>query len=450
VGESVYMSFAYSSALAFGFGLVLYIAGDRNKSEINKRDGFLTIFITWGSVALVGSLPFFLSGSANSYGDALFESIAGFSTNGLSLLDFNHTPASIVLWRGIIEWVGGIGIIIFIISFIPFFRSGQARVFFFDRNDETLGKITSSISGTARRLMLIYTGFTIVLLIILLALGLNLHDALLYTFSTMSTSGFSPLNGEVSHLSDAVLITISVFMFVAGSNLYLSYHLLKLRMKKIISNDEFRWYVLSIFIPLIFLMGQYFATEGFSGWHDTFPTTFNIVSIITTTGFYIGQNIPVYNHFWWIMLFLLMFLGSAAASSGGGINVFRQVVLFRSMRKYFLSIFHPNIVYKVRFNQIEIGNNTISRVMGFLLIYILVFVVGLLLLTLSGFGFEDSMAMSVAFLSNTGNAVRLLIVDFNMHNIEWYDKLIFAIMMLFGRLQIIPILIIVSPAFWKK
>lgn len=443
-------AFAFSILISLLLGLLLYFIGKKKNKEINKRDGFLTIIITWFVVSLVGSLPFFLSGSTNSFGDAVFESIAGFATNGLSLLDFSKIPYSVVLWRGIIEWVGGIGIIIFIISFIPFFKTSQARVFFFDKNDETLGKITTSVSGTARRLIGIYFGFTIVLFTSLYFQGLAAHEAILYTFSTISTSGFSPKHGELSSLSSEILITIGAFMFIAGSNLYLIYHVLKLRIKKIVRNDELKWYVLGIVLPLVILITQLFVKNGFQGWNIIGETAFNVISVITTTGFYIEQNIPMTNSFWWIMFFLLMFLGSAAASSGGGINVFRQIILFRSTRRYFLSIIHPKAVYKVKFNKIEIDENVLSRVQVFLLIFLLIYIIGLLMLTLSGFSFEDSMAMSVAFLSNTGNAVRLLIHDLNVAELQWYDKFIFAVMMIMGRLQIIPILVVLSPIFWKK
>lgn len=448
--KEIVFAFVFSILISLLFGLFLFFLGKKKTADINKRDGFLTIITTWFVVSLVGSLPFFFSGATSSFGDAVFESMAGFATNGLSLLDFSKTPYSIVLWRGIIEWIGGIGIIIFIISFIPFFKTGQAKVFFFDKSDETLGNIKASISGTARRLMGIYFGLTVLLFVILYSLGLTPHDAILYAFSTISSSGFTPLHGEVSKLSNEILITLGFFMFVAGSNLYLIYHVLKLRLRKFIRNDEFKWYVIVILLPLLILLLQNFATNGFQNWDIIGETAFNVVSIITTTGLYIAQDIPMTNSFWWIMIFLLMFIGSATASSGGGINVFRQIILFRSTRRYFLSILHPKAMYRVRFNKTEIDENIINRVQVFLLIFLLIYIAGLLLLALSGFSLEDSLAMSVAFLSNTGNAVRLLIHDLNLAEIQWYDKFIFAVMMLLGRLQIIPILVVLSPIFWRK
>lgn len=444
-------AFAFSFLSSFALGMTLFLAGEKNKAEMNKRDGFVTIVFTWLIISICGSFPFVLSGATQNFGDAIFESIAGFTTNGLSLLNFEHIPYSVLLWRGIIEWVGGIGIIIFTMSFIPFFKTGQAQVFFFDRSDETIGKIKTTVTGTARRLIYIYSGFSLILFIILFLQGMELKEAVLYTFSTMSTSGFSPLNGNVSELSSWTLSTIAVFMFLAGSNLYLIYFAIKLHFKKILKNDEFKWYILSILIPLFLLFTHYSFTQGTIGNEKLAgETLFNIISIITTTGFYIEQDIPFSSSFWWLVFFLLMFLGSAAASSGGGINVFRQAVLLRSARRYFLSILHPKAIHKVRFNKVELDENNVSRVMGFILIFLLVYVLGILMLTLGGYGFQDSLAMSIAFLSNTGNAVRLLINDLNVADIQWFDKLTFTLMMLFGRLHIIPLVLILSPIFWKK
>lgn len=450
-GEKVMAAFVFSVLSTAALGFTLYLAGDKNNEGMNKRDGFITIVFTWVMISVCGSLPFILSGATENFGDAVFESIAGFATNGLSLLNFEQIPYSVLLWRGIIEWVGGIGIIIFIMSFIPFFKTGQAQVFFFDRSDETIGKIKASVTGTARRLISLYAGFTLMLFVLLFAQGMQIKEAILYTFSTMSSSGFSTANGDVSNFSGGILSTIGVFMFVAGSNLYLIYYAIKLHFRKIIRNDEFKWYVLSILLPLFILIVQFSVSNGFI-WEKGLAgdTLFNIISIITTTGFYIAQDIPFVNEFWWLVFFLLMFLGSAAASSGGGINVFRQAVLLRSTRRYFLSILHPQAIHRVRFNKVEIEENNISRVMGFFLIFLLVYVIGVLLLTLGGFGFQDSLAMSIAFLSNTGNAVRLLINDLNVVDLHWYNKFIFAMMMLFGRLHIIPLLVVLSPIFWKK
>lgn len=450
-GEKVMSAFIFSALSSAAIGLTLYLAGNKNIEGLNKRDGFVTIILIWIIVTVCGSLPFVMSGSTANFGDAVFESIAGFSTNGLSLLNFSSTPYSILLWRGIIEWVGGIGIIIFIMSFIPYFKTGQAQVFFYDRSDETIGNMKTTVIGTARRLISIYAGFTIVLFLTLLIQKMQLKEALLYTFSTMSGSGFSPQNGNVSHLSPAILTTIAVFMFVAGSNLYLLYYALRLHFKKIVRNDEFKWYLLSIVIPLILLLVEYGFINGFFGEaYFVGETLFNIISIITTTGFYVAQEIPFQRDFWWLIFFLLMFLGSASASSGGGINVFRQAVLLRSARRYFLSILHPKAIYRVRFNKVDLEENNVGRVMGFLLIFLLVYVLGVLMLTLSGYGFQDSLAMSISFLSNTGNAVRLLISDLNMADIHWYDKFIFVALMLFGRLHIIPLILVMSPIFWKK
>ena len=444
-------AFAFSAISAFALGITLFLAGEKNNDGMNKRDGFITIVFTWITISICGGLPFVLSGATDNFGDAVFESIAGFATNGLSILNFERIPYSVLLWRGIIEWVGGIGIIIFIMSFIPFFKTPQAKIFFFDRSDETIGNIKTTVSGTARRLISIYTGFTLLLFIILFTQGMQIKEALLYTLSTMSTSGFSPLNGNVSALSSGALSTIAVFMFLAGSNLYLIYFAIKLHFNKILKNDEFKWYFLSILVPLIALFTQYSFTQGVVGNGKLAgETLFNIISIITTTGFYIAQDIPFLSSFWWLVFFLLMFLGSAAASSGGGINVVRQAILLRSARRYFLSILHPKAIYKVRFNKVDLDENNVSRVMGFLLIFLLVYVLGILMLTIGGHGFQDSLAMSVAFLSNTGNAVRLLINDLNMADIHWYDKFTFALMMLFGRLHIIPLLLVLSPIFWKK
>lgn len=441
----------FSAIFSLAIGITLFFAGNGETRELNKRDGYISVIFIWLTSTITSSFPFYFCGATATFGDAVFETIAGFATNGFSLLNFYDISYSVLLWRSILDWVGGIGIIILVISFVPFFKSGQDKVFLYDKSDETIGNIKASTSAVSRRIVLIYLFLTLFLIAALLLQGLGFEDSILLALSTISSSGFTMHNGDVSFMSSGILLTIGLFMIIAGSNFYLIYHAIKLNFRKILRNGELRWYISSMIIPLCVLTIYYVVHFGTENIVNVISyTAFNVVSIISTTGFYILPESYYVNEFWWLIFFFLMFLGSASASSGGGINVFRQAVLLKSTKVYFQKIIHPSAVNKISFNNVSIEEKTVGNVMSFFLIFVLTYIVGFLILTLIGYGFTDSLALAISFLSNTGNAVRLLVADSCLADIGLYEKVAFSAMMVIGRLQIVPLLVVLSPSFWRK
>lgn len=256
--------------------------------------------------------------------------------------------------------------------------------------------------------------------------------------------------GSMTHLSQLSIWIITVFMFVAGTNLYFEYYILKANVRKVLDNEEFKWYALIIILPIILIVSEtFYRTESF----DTYiigDIAFNVLSVISTTGFYIGDTEFIYSSFWWIAIFSLMFLGSTAASSSGGLNVYRQVVLWRASVNYFKSVLHPNGVFPTKLNGRVVPDAMQLRIMGFFILFLLVFVIGSILISLNGSGFEDSLALSICALSNSGNAIHLLSPDFDATSLHWGNKLVVMILMIIGRLEIIPFMMILSRTFWRR
>lgn len=431
--------------------LLLFIKRDPNDS-LSKRDGFLIIALAWVVVPLFGSLPFLFTDAIHNPLDAVFESISGFATNGLSVVDADTSLGfGLIFWRSIIQWIGGIGIIVFIISFIPFFRTGQAQVFLYDMQDSSFDKLHPTVSGTARRLISIYTATSLIMFALLILIAkMDWFNAACYTFSTISTGGFSLDQGNISALSHSSIWIIALFMFVAGTNLYFVYYILKINIRKVLDNEEFKWYAMIILLPVFLIVSETFYRINSFNFSILGDIVFNVISVISTTGFYIGDAEFVASSFWWITIFCLMFLGSTAASSSGGINVYRQIVLWRASVNYFKSVLHPNGIFPTKLNGKVVPDPMQLRIMGFFILFLLVFVIGAFIISLNGLGFQESLSLSVCALSNNGNAIHLLSSAFDANAMHWGNKLVVMMLMIIGRLEIIPFMMILSRTFWRR
>lgn len=446
--EQAWASFALSSGISLVAGLMLFLLNPvQQKEKISIRDSFLMIIVIWFFVPAAGMLPFYLGTPINSVTDAFFEAYAGFTTTGFTnLAKYEMLPKSIIFWKSIIQWIGGMGFMVFIIALFPLVREGEFKVFFSDIQDTSYKPLHIRVTANARRLWYIYLTFTILGIAGLIIAGQDVFDALCFSLSSISTGGGVPYNGNLTHLSIPIKSVLTVIMFIAGANYFFVFQVFK--RQSTIRSDEFLAYVKVIFVASSFIIAAQIIQNGFS-YEGIFESLFNTVSLVSTTGFYSNAEFDSSILFVWMILFFLLFVGSSTGSSGGGINIFRILMLFRTLKNYLKTAIHPNSFYQTNFNKTPIPPLIISRIYAFFFLYILIFFIGTLALSYFGFGFNNSIGFCAASLSNTGPGVFLINGYTELSQIHTGSKITLILLMVIGRIELFPFLLILSKTFWK-
>jgi len=446
--EETIFAFAISAAIALFVGLLLFFS---NKVDFNTRlsirDSFMIIFLMWLFVPAAGMLPFLLGTPIESISDAFFETYAGFTTTGFTnLAHFEQLPKSIILWKSLIQWVGGMGLMIFIISLFPLVKDGEFKVFFSDVQDTSYKPLHYKVSGTARRLWYVYIIMTFLGVGGLMLAGQSWFDALCFSMSSISTGGGVPYHGDISHLSIPLKSVLAILMLVAGANYFFVFQVF--RKQKTLRTDEFVSYIKIIFVVIVFLILPQLVKHGFNG-EMIFESVFNSISFVSTTGFFTKNSFDSGILFIWMLLLFVMFVGSSTGSSGGGLNIYRLVVLYRSLVNFVKTIIHPNTFFATKFNKVAVPIPVLNRVYAFFILYMAVFFIGALILTSLGFTFEDAVALCSASLSNTGPAVFLINGYTELSQIHEASKITLMMLMIIGRIEIFPFLLIFSRTFWR-
>jgi len=446
--ENEFEGFLISFIVVFSIGFLLYYFNPSTfKQSITLRDSFLIIFSTWIIIPIAGMLPFILSSPIDSISDALFESFSGFTTSGFSHL-FIHKELnnSIVVWKSITQWLGGMGLLIFIIALFPFIKEGEVKNLFFEFQNTDYKSYHQKISTTAKKLWLVYLFFTFIGIILLFLAGNSFFDSFTISLSTISTSGGIFNHGNVTSLSLFTKIIITILMFIAGADFYYIFKSFNFKLKPI--NEEFKAYFLLIFVAFVLLVIAQLYTKGFNP-ALIFESLFNTISFVSTTGFYTNQYFDSSILFVWMVLFFLLFIGSSAGSSGGGINIYRVVILLKSLSAYVKSVLHPNYFPQVKFNDLPVQTKLISRIFAFFVLYFIVFLVGSILLSASGLNFNQAISLCAASLSNSGANVFLIIEYFELAQLNLFAKYTMMLLMVIGRIELFPFLLIFSKTFWK-
>lgn len=441
------------SALITSFlgGLSVFLTGRKPRSaQVSKREGYIIVTSSWIAISLFGSLPFILCGYIPSFTNAFFETISGFTTTGATILtDIESFPKGLLFWRSLTHWIGGMGIIVFTLAILPFLGIGGMQLFAAEVPGPAPDKLHPRITGTAKRLWGIYVIFTFLETILLMFGGMDLFDALCHAFATMATGGFSTRNESIAAFSPYIQYVIIVFMFLAGVNFTLHYYLLHRKFRKIGENQEFKYYsalilVATVFIGLGLVISQNIGVE--KAFRDSL---FQVVSIVTTTGF-ISSDYLLWPTFAWIVIFLLMFTGGSAGSTGGGMKALRQVILFKNVFLELKRLIHPNAIMPVRYNGRTIPEDISKNILVFVLIYMLIFVGGVFVMSLMGMDFETAMGSVIASLGNIGPGIGSVGPVDNYAAIPDVGKWFLSFLMLCGRLELFTVLILLSPSFWKK
>lgn len=430
---------------------VWFLTKDYEVKDLRKREGYLIVTMGWLVMSFSGTLPFIFTGAIPGFTNAFFETISGYTTTGATvLIDIEALPKGVLFWRSLTHWIGGMGIIVLTIAILPILGIGGMQLFVAESPGPTHDKLHPRIKETAKRLWYIYLFFTVLLTVLLMVGGMSFYEAINHAMSTMATGGFSTKNASVAYYtSPFIQYVLIVFMFLAGTNFTLSYFIFKGKFNKVLSNEEFKAYVtVLVVVGLITAFAVYFSTGLM--WERAFrDALFQVVSIVTTTGF-ITADYTSWSSFTTLIFFLLLFTGASAGSTAGGIKIVRHLVLAKNSVLELKRQIHPSGVIPVRLNGKAVSETITYNIIAFILIYLTIFSFGSLLMAMLGLDFDTAIGSVAATLGNIGPGIGLVGPVNNFSHIPALGKWLLSFFMLLGRLELFTVLILFTPYFWGK
>jgi trk/ktr system potassium uptake protein len=440
-----------SAAITGILGIIIWFSVrlKLDKKWIGKREGYLIVTLSWVIVSLFGALPFLISGVIQSFTNAFFETISGFTTTGASILsDIEAVPKNILYWRATTQWIGGMGVIVLTVAILPFLGIGGMQLLVAEMPGITTDKLHPRITATAKRILGIYVTFTLVEILLLWAGEMDFFDSVCHAFSTMATGGFSTKNNSIAGFGSYSQYVIVFFMILAGTNFNLHYLIMRRKFSKVWINQEFRVYIWIIVVVTIIIAAGLFLLKGF-GFEKSFSDAlFSVVSILTTTGFS-NSNYWLWPSFLWMFIFLLMLVGGSAGSAGGGVKIVRHLLLIKNSWIELKRAIHPNAIIPVKYNGKAVSQEIIFNVMAFFLIYLFVIALGTLIMSLMGMDFKTSAGATIASLGNIGPGIGSGGPTYSYAFIGAPAKWVLSFLMLLGRLELFTVLILFSPSFWR-
>ena len=437
-------------------GATLLILRDTELSDFRQRDGFFFVTFTWIIATAFGAMPLVMSGDFMSYSAAFFEIMSGFTTTGAtSLSDIEACGKGILFWRSMTNWLGGMGIVVLFVALLPAIGANMGAGSFHLMGAESVGpvkgKLTPKTKTTAMLLWAIYVGFSVLETIFLLFGGLDLYEAVTVTFSTMAAAGFCVKGASIGSFNSAYVdVVVTVFMLIAGCNFSLYYKAFTGKVKGALKDSEFRWFISIWFILSILVALQLTNSMVYDNFLTSFRyAAFHIASVLTTTGF-ATANYLNWPSFSIMAIILTMFIGGCAGSAGGGMKVTRIATLFKMGGTTIRKKIHPSSVSKVRLGDDVISNDTLLSIVSFCAVYIITWLVGTLVLSISRIDVETCMAASILSLGNIGIGFGKVGPAGNFSIFPLWSLWVCAFEMLLGRLEIFTVLVVFSRSFWKR
>ncbi|PKM77022.1 MAG: potassium transporter [Firmicutes bacterium HGW-Firmicutes-15] len=450
--ENVTSSIALAAFLTIFTGLILVYVCPK-KESINFKEGFLLVSLGWIVASTFGSLPFLLSGYLPSFADAWFETVSGFTTTGASVVqDVEVWPRGLLFWRSLTQWLGGMGIIALFLAIIAGMGARANQLFKAEVPGPISDKISPRIRETARKLWITYVIISLTCVITLCALGMDIFDALCHTFTTMATGGFSTKNASIGfYASPLIQWTLTLFMFIAGANFTLHFLAFKKRNPLAYLRDpEFKLYT-GIVLLACFFVALSLNSQGIgTGWEETIRlASFQVLSIVTTTGF-ATADFNIWPNLAVGVLFMMMFVGGCAGSTGGSIKPGRYLIISLSTVNELKKMVHPKAVLPLRFGNRFLKESLLINVLQFFFLYMGFLALGTIVLAALGLDMWSSLTAAAACLGNIGPGFSRVGPTQNFAFIPDSGKYILSILMLVGRLEIYPILVLFLPEFWKE
>ncbi len=452
-GEPDYKYMLFSALVTMVIGLLLFFIFKSSDKNLGKREGYIIVSLGWLISSIFGAIPFFISMAIPSYTDAFFETMSGFTTTGASILrseEYGLMSHGMLFWRSLTQWLGGMGIIVLSLSILPILGIGGMQLFIAEVPGPAPDKLHPRIKETAKRLWGIYFIFTLSEMLLLRLGGMSFFDAICHSFTTMATGGYSTKPESIAFFgSPYIQYVIVVFMFLAGTNFTLSYLAMHFRIKQVINNEEFRFYLFFIFLfSVVITFILKFTSENTL--ESSFRhAIFQVVSILTTTGYTTTDYLK------WVpisitLIFLLMFFGGSAGSTGGSIKIVRVVLLLKNSILELKRLIHPSAVIPVRLNSQAVSSQIVTNVLAFVSFYILTVMISTGVISAMGYDLESSLGAVAATLGNIGPGIGAVGPVENYAHIPVFGKWFLSFLMLTGRLELFTILILFAPSFWKK
>ncbi|MEA5127041.1 MAG: TrkH family potassium uptake protein [Proteiniphilum sp.] len=453
--ETAVKSIYFSAVICFCTGaLITFMVRKRRRTtgNLTKREVFLTVTLSWLVMALFGTLPYLFSGAIPSFTNAFFENMCGFTTTGSStLVNIEAFPKSLHFWRSFTQWIGGIGIIIFVLSFMPIFGGISSQFYEAEATGIAEDQFRPRIREITKQMSLTYLGLTILGFFFLWAGPMDAFDAACHTLTAISTGGFSTKQASIAFFNSPYTeYVITLLMFLGGTNFLLISTLVTRFKPTIFKDEEFKWYFLIIILFTVGITIALLTTGRMNDIEQTFRTVlFQVVATVTTTGFATADFQLWGSAYWLLFLVMILFCGSEGSTSGG-MKISRLIALSKNALLVFKRQVHPNALYVVKMNRKVITGETLSRLFAFVFLYVSIAVISAVILGLTGMNFEESIGVSLSSISNYGFGLGSYGPSGTFESATPFMKYYLSFLMLVGRLEIFTVLSLFVPGFWKR
>ena len=443
--------FISSGLVTIVFGVLFLLSNFDHDKKLNLPQAFLLTALSWLSIAVFGSLPFIFSEIELSITDAFFESMSGITTTGSTIItNLNETPKAILLWRGMLQWLGGIGIIVMAITLMPIMNIGGMQLFIISTSN-TKEKILPKSKEISIRLIIVYLSLTLVCALFYKIFGMGFFDSIVHSMTTIATGGFSNYNESIGYFDSSLIELTSIVFIILGSIPFIAYIKYLNGDKKIFLNDTQIKTFIKIVIFSILLLFFYLSIKNQSFFEVNLRAiSFNVISILTGTG-YVTQNFSDWGHFPLIYFVILMFIGGCAGSTACGIKIFRVQILYQFISNQLKKIIYPRGIFKIKYENNNVDDKFLASIMSFIFLYILIFFIITALLSTSGLNFITSLSAAATSISNVGPGLGDIIgPNGNFSQLSDVSKWILSLAMILGRLELFAVLVLFIPSFWRK
>lgn len=447
--ERCALSFLITALASLFVGFAVTLISKPGNRLIYAKEGFVIVALAWLALSAIGAVPFVLSGEVRSYADAFFETVSGFTTTGASVLtDIEGMSHGLLFWRSFTHWVGGMGVLVFIMAIIPSVCDRSIHILRAEMPGPIMGKLVPKLKQTAKILYLIYIVMTVLEMILLLCGGMSLFDSALHSFATAGTGGFGIKGDSIASYSPYLQWVIAAFMFLFGINFNIYYLLLVRRFRSVLKSTETWCYIAICLISVSIITGNIYSIYG--NLPDSVrASAFQVASLVTTTGFSTA-DFNLWPGLSKGILLILMFIGGCAGSTAGGLKVSRVVMMIKMIRREFMKMIHPRSVSAVRIEGKKVDDTTLNGVNVYFALYMVIYFAVFLLLCLEPFDFETNFTAVAACYNNIGPGFGAVGPMGSFSGYSAFSKIVLSATMLLGRLEIYPLLFALIPSTWTK
>lgn len=442
-------AFVISLAVCLIIGTLLS-AKKPKKANYYAREGYISVALGWIAMSIMGALPFVISSEIPSFIDAFFEVVSGFTTTGASILpDVEALSHCMLFWRSFTHWIGGMGVLVFILAILPL-AGGEHNLQLMKAESPgpSVSKLVPRLRETALTLYKIYFGLTVLMIILLLFGKMPVFDAFCIAFGTAGTGGFGVLNSSLGSYSTYIQLITTIFMVLFGVNFSFYFLILYRKVKDALSMEEVRWYFI-IYFSAVVLITVNISRQGDNILENLHHSAFQAASIMTTTG-YATLDFDLWPSFSKMVLLALMFIGACAGSTGGGMKVSRIIIYIKTVKREMMSLIHPRSVKVIKVDGKAMDDVVLRSVFAYLSIYVVIFAISVLMISLDGFDFETNFSAVAATYNNIGPGFASVGPTCNFSGYSIVSKIVLSLDMLIGRLEIFPILVLFAPSTWKR